>query len=644
MNPRAWRSASADAAGWSRRALLRNTALAAAGPLLPARVWAAEGPGAATQAKARTKTVEVRFSEKRGVKSAPFDLVLKPEVEGLEVRYTTDGRLPTATLGHRADGPVRIAATTVVRAAPFRDGKLAGEIETHSYLFPADIVAQSADGLPPADWPFEWGDNRVDFGMDPRVVNDPTTREELLRGLSALPVVSVVMDLADLFDAQRGIYANAQKHGRAWERPCSVEMIRFDGRPGFQIDAGIRIRGGFSRMPNNAKHSFRLFFRKEYGKGKLKYALFGEGGATEFDGVDLRTSQNYSWSMGGDPRAVFFRDVVSRDLQLAMGQPAARSEFIHLFLNGQYWGMYNTCERPEAAFGASYLGGGKEDFDVLKARDPREEGGPFGGGETPYATDGTREAWRQLWEIAKAGLGDAATYQKVLGRRADGTRDVALPVLLDPANLTDYMLVIYYAGNFDAPVSKFGGNNMPNNWFGMRSRRSEGGFKFFVWDAEHTLLEVDEDRTGPFPCGDRYEQSNPQWLFQRCLESEAFRVVAAERVARHFGPGGVLTAERVRGVMEKRVREIETAVLWESARWGDSGGGFGFGGGEGETDAKGRRLPRTREAHWRPEVRRILEEYVPRRSAVVVEQLWAMGLVADPEALSGRKGASKAPQ
>ncbi len=617
----------------SRRALLHGACAVAAGAVIARDGWAAEA----------AKRVEVRFSERRGVKSSAFDLSLRPEVEGLEVRYTTDGRPPSASHGTTVTGPVRIAATTVVRAAPFKDGKLAGEIETHSYLFPADIVKQSADGLPPVDWPFEWGDNRVDFGMDPRVVNDPRTRDEFVQGLTSIPVVSVVMDLADLFDARRGIYSNAQKHGRAWERPCSVEMICSDGRPGFQIDAGIRIRGGFSRMPNNAKHSFRLFFRKEYGKGKLKYPLFGEAGAKEFDGIDLRTSQNYSWSMGGDPRAVFFRDILSRDLQLAMGQPSARSEFIHLFLNGQYWGLYNTCERPEASFGASYFGGAKEDFDVLKARDPREEGGPFGGGETPYATDGNRDAWRKLWEAARGGLGRGEAYQRLLGQRADGSRDPALPVLLDPANLTDYMLAIYYAGNFDSPVSKFGGNNMPNNWFGMRSRRNDGGFKFFVWDAEHTLLDVDEDRTGPFPCGDRFEQSNPQWLFQQCLENESFRKVAAGRVERHLGPGGALTPERVKRAVERRVKEIESAVLWESARWGDAEGGFGFGGGSG-TDAQGRRAPRTREEHWRVEVRRILEDYVPHRSAVLVEQLWAMGLVANPDALSGRTGASKGPR
>ena len=37
-------------------------------------------------------------------------------------------------------------------------------------------------------------------------------------------------------------------------------MVDPDGTEGFQINAGVRIRGGFSRTGNNPKHAFRLFF------------------------------------------------------------------------------------------------------------------------------------------------------------------------------------------------------------------------------------------------------------------------------------------------------------------------------------------------------------------------------------------------
>ena len=75
----------------------------------------------------------------------------------------------------------------------------------------------------------------------------------------------------------------------------SVELINPDGSDGFQIDAGLRIRGGYSRTGNNPKHAFRLFFRPDYGASKLRFALFGDEGVDEFECIDLRCSQNYSY-------------------------------------------------------------------------------------------------------------------------------------------------------------------------------------------------------------------------------------------------------------------------------------------------------------------------------------------------------------
>ena len=44
---------------------------------------------------------------------------------------------------------------------------------------------------------------------------------------------------------------------------------------------------------------------------------------------------------------------------------SADSTYVHLYINGIYWGLYNPSERPDAAFGESYIGGDKEDWDVL---------------------------------------------------------------------------------------------------------------------------------------------------------------------------------------------------------------------------------------------------------------------------------------
>jgi len=601
---------------------------------------AAETPAPAVTAKSAAgksakgnpetpEVAEVKFSRKRGLFGAPFELTLTSKTAGATIRYTTDGSKPTANLGKVYSGPIRITGTTVLRAAAFKDGLNSSRIKTHSFVFPEDVVQQSPDGLPPEGFPFAWGKNQVDYGMDPRVVNDPATRAELLAGLRALPSFSLVTDLDSMFGAARGVYSNPGEQGRESEREMSLEYLPADGGEDFQIDCGVRIRGGFSRMPLNPKHAFRIFFRDDYGEGKLKFPVFGPEGVRSFDSFDLRTAQNYSWSLAGDHRGVFVRDQFNRDLQRAMGHPAARGEFCHLYLNGQYWGLFNTCERPEASYAATHFGGKKDAYDVVKV----DSG--FTTRESTYqviATDGDTAAWTRLYDRAAKGLRDNADYFALQGCNPDGSRDPGREALLDVDNLIDYMLVIFWGGNLDAPISAFADNRNPNNFHAIRPRDGRFGFRFFVWDAEHTLLDPGENRLGPFKTGETVGTSSPQWLWQQCLENAEFRLRVADRVQRHFGAGGVFETKAVTDRFLARTRQIESAVLAESARWGDVPHSFRMGipprldeQGQPVTGPLGR-------GDWRREVSRLLRDYLPVRTDIVRGQLFAAGALPDLEA------------
>ena len=571
------------------------------------------------------RVAKLAFNQPHGFYEEPFELSITSQTPGAQIRYTTDGSVPTEGSGQVLNGTLNISKTSVIRAAAFKPGHKPTKVVTQTYLFLEDVVRQSPDGLPPAGFHYEWGANRVDYGMDQRVVNDERYRDKIFKGLRVIPSYSLVMDLEDLF-GEDGIYANAKEDGRDWERTCSLELIQGDKQEGFQVNCGIRIRGGFSRMTSNAKHAFRFFFRGEYGPAKLKYPVFGKTAASEFDNLDLRTFSNYSWSLSNDPRCTFMRDQFNRDLQLAMGQSAARGYFCHLYINGQYWGLFNTCERPEASFGGSYFKGRADDFDVIKIGRGRGNGQ----GNTQYglfATDGNLDAWERLWKICKSGVETHAAYQKILGNHPDGTRNPDYEVLLAPDNLIDYMLVIFYGGNLDAPITSFGSNRSANNWYGIRNRNGEEGFRYYVWDAEHTFLKINEDRTGPYPAGDEYTRSNPQWIWQQCLHNAEFRQRVADRVHKHFNYGGVLTPESVASLLNKRVAKLHLAVIGESARWGNP---HSSNWAPPSRAGSGNR-PRTLDDDWQPEVDRWFNEYIPERSRVVVDQLWKHGLIPDLE-------------
>ena len=567
-------------------------------------------PGKANGTGYADYVADTKFDHDRGFYDAPLAVTITTTTTGAVIRYTTNGTPPTATAGIVYTAPISISGTTTLRAAGFKDGLLPSTVDTQTYLFLDDVIRQSPTGQAPPGWPTSWGSNVRDYGMDPDVVNKALYSGEIKNDLKSIPSFSIVMKLDDLFNSSTGIYANARQDGAAWERPCSVELIYPDGTKGFQINAGIRIRGGYSRSSDNPKHAFRLFFRADYGQPKLKYPLFGDKGASSFDDIDLRTFQNYSWSYGGDSRGVFIRDQFSRDSQLAMGQPGERGNYCHLYINGQYWGLYNTDERPEASYGETYFGGNKEDYDVVKVETDSY---------TIMATDGNMQAWTRLYNLCKAGLTNDAAYQKIQGNNPDGTPNPAYENLIDIDNLIDYMLVILYAGNLDAPISAFLGENNPNNWYGIRNRTGAfGGFRFFVHDAEHTLLNVNENRNGPWPAGNAsVATSSPQWIWQKLQANAEFRLHVADHIQRHFFNGGLLTPEASRARFGARTNEIYGAVVGESARWGDSK----------------QATPLTR-ANWLTEVNRIMGTYFAQRTGIVLNQLKAIKLYPNVAAAS----------
>ncbi|HEY6228481.1 MAG TPA: lamin tail domain-containing protein, partial [Verrucomicrobiae bacterium] len=550
-------------------------------------------PGAANTSGVVAFVKDTKFSQDRGLYDTPFDLAIITETIGATIRYTTNGTVPTLSNGFTYTNGVgiHINGTTVIRASAFKTSFQPSPPDTHTYIFLNDVIHQAANGAAPPGWPTSWGGNVVDYGMDTNVVNDPVYKDTIVNDLKTLPVFSIVMDLNDLFNSTTGIYANPGNDGAAWERPCSMEYIRNDGVDGFQINAGIRIRGGYSRNTSNPKHAFRFFFREEYGAGKLKYPLFGDNGAEEFDKIDIRTFQNYSWSFGGDPNGIFFRDVFSRDTQLAMGQQGERGDYCFLYINGMFWGIYNTAERPEAAFGSTYWGGDRENYDVIKV-----EAGPY----TINATDGDMNAWTQLYNLAVAGFASNDAYFKVQGRNPDGSRNPSLPNYVDIDNLIDYMLVIFYGGNKDAPISNFLSDQKPNNWYGLRDRTGDAGFRFIAHDSEHTLLpgDIAIDRTGPFVAGQNgLVYSNPQYIFQQLAANPEFKLKIADHIHKHYFNNGLLTPAQSTARARFRMAQLDRAVVGESARWGDS-----------------KREPPLKRTDWLNACNAVLNTWIPRRS------------------------------
>lgn len=524
---------------------------------------------------------DTQFSLKRGFYTTPVSVAVTSATPGAVVRYTVDGSTPSETNGTVYTAPIVISSTTVLRAIATIPGWNPTNVDTQTYLFPDDIITQSANGSPPPGWPATSGTSQVlDFGMDPDIVNSTNPEiggaASVKAALLALPSLSITTDLSNLFDisGSHGIYAHPNERGLVWEKPASMEWItppdgdHPNGNGEFQINAGMRLRGGYSRSTDNPKHSFRFFFRDEYGSSKLKYPLFGRDAAQEFDKIDIRTAQNYSWSFGGDDRNTFLREESSRQALLDLGQPGSHVRYVHVYLNGRYWGLYNLDERTESSFSESYLGGDKDAYDVVKSE-----------GDAGYVTgvtDGNLAAWQDLWNKGKAVRASPtnANYFKLLGLAADGVTPTADPVLLNADSLIDYLLITFWTGNLDGCTSAFLGNDHANNWYGSRRRdgNPRDGFRFFVHDFEHTMLDGNEDRTGPYVSANEsdFTFSNPLFLHQDLIGNAEYRMRWADLIHRHLFNDGGLTPDAWHNRINKFAAIVDPAIIAESARWGDA--------------------------------------------------------------------------
>jgi len=398
--------------------------------------------------------------------------------------------------------------------------------------------------------------------------------EQMTNAMHFLPSVSIVADMDGLFDPAIGIYANPNRHGVAWERAASAEWINPDGTTGFNVNCGLRIQGGLGGGGRNyKKKSLRLVFKGIYGPTKLEFPMFDwDPDATDrFDSITFRG--------GANDRQDYTRDEFARRCQLAMGRPAPHGVYVHIYLNGLYWGLYNPVERPAGDFGANYFGGGsKDNWDAIAHNDRN-------------VVDGDNLAWRAMINMGRAGLADNASYQRIQGNNPDGTRNPAYPHYLDVPNHLDYMLCNIYHGMGDWPH---------HNWYAARQRDEEStGYKFFIWDGEGCFSTRDVTGVGngaAEPYGD--------------LKANAeFRVLFGDHVYRHLFNGGALTPEKTTPRFSELSDTMEWGIPPESARWGH-----------------------TSLSSWRSRRDQKLNNYLPQRTASAITQLRNAGLYPSVDA------------
>ncbi len=412
-----------------------------------------------------------RFTPESGVFDDPITLVTHSVMPaGKVIRCTIDGSAPNGE-SPVYRGPIQLGHTARFRAAVFDGRERCSPIESATYI---------------------------------------------VRNRPQLPVLAISMTTNNFHD----VHLRPNVTGHAGERPGFLEYFDRSGERVLATGFGLRLHGGSSRGGGlGTKKSYRAYFRKRYGDGRLGGAIIPAAEVEDFDKLVFRASANDKATHGSS-----IRDQVVRDVHADMGGLAASGSWAVLMVNSEHRGVYNITERLDEEFLASHLGPGE--YDVIKT------------GETLLS--GTREAWDELRDFVSANdFSDDSNYEE-LSRR------------VDLENLTAYMAVNMCLLNFDWPN---------NNWYAAR-RVPDGKWIFLCWDAEWGLgyrhpgfgdahYGIDMDPYAFMDSGGGYGGSLIRLIFLAALDNPKY-VAYYRRAVRDYLDGPLSTENILRHVHRHR--------------------------------------------------------------------------------------------
>lgn len=486
----------------------------------------------------------VTVSVERGLfeDTAAFDVELTCTTPGATIRYTLDGSNPrtsaTAMSGPSGtevtiDPVMSMAPAVVLRASATLAGDTPSKIAAHTYVFLPDVVTQPEEipGWQTYDYEGNGGPAHHDYEMDPAIVSDPVYAEEIIEALTEIPTMSISAEQGEFWSAYRGDA----------EIMVSIEVI-------FPNGDSEDTTGGIERHSHDrVKNSLRLSFKSEYEDPKwstdlLQRAPLNGASATDrFDRMILRGGNNRSWARNWNAdRTTYTTDQWLRDTTIELSGIGSHGTFVHLYLNGVYFGIYNPVERLDARFTSASIGGEEEDWFAIS------HGGPKAG-------DPTR--WDYLsGPLKDLDMAQLANYEEL----AD---------YLDVDILSDYLLVHWYAGVRDWPS---------NNWWGGNRNSPPTPFMYFTWDGEWSFgvgaESPDEPQVHPDFRANVGKDSGPTSarIFNSAKDSPEFLVAFADRSYRALYNDGALRDDHARERWQALAEHLRVPVVAESARWGDA--------------------------------------------------------------------------
>lgn len=436
-----------------------------------------------------------QFSIPAGFYNSSIQLNLTTGSPQSTIYFTTDGSEPT-TSSTVYSSTLNIDSTTVIRAKTFGTNLLPSEIITKTF-----------------------------------VINNTST----------LPIVSLTTDPKNLWDNDTGIYVMGDSaepespyHGANfwmdWERPVHIELFEPNGSLGFNLDAGIKIFGGWSRK--YAQKSFKILPDNKYGLDHVPYQVFPDRSTNSYKSIVLRNS-------GQDFESTSLRDGFMQSLVEGLGLGTQEYRPAVLYINGQYWGIQNIRERLDEDFIKDHYNVDKTNLDYLKL--------------DWEVNEGSDSAYLDMQNfIANNDLSIQANYDSVKS-------------LIDIDNYLNYMTAEIYFDNTDWPgsnVEYWKAKTSGSKWRWLLYDTDFGFGLFDGRDGSNNTLEMATVANGP-------DWPNPDWstfLFRNLLKSTEFKNDFINRFADFANSR--FRADSVNARLTEFVNRIQQEIPNHLQRWG----------------------------------------------------------------------------
>ncbi len=272
------------------------------------------------------EVVTPTISQIGGLYNAPVLLTLATTTENAAIYYTSNGSEPDENSTLYTE-PISIDASQVIRAKGFKNGAIASDVVTNTYL-----------------------------------INTNHT----------FPIVAISVDSFLFFDPETGLYPN---YTEDIEIPMNVEFYEPDGTQGFNQVAEVEIHGSTSAILD--QKSLAIKAKGSLGSSTIDYAVFPDEDLTEYRSLILRNS-------GQDWEYTMFRDAMQsslvadlEDLEVGIETPNLDDQAYRpaiAYLNGKYWGIYNLRERSDKRYIKNRYDLDDDEIDLLDNLDEAKEG------------------------------------------------------------------------------------------------------------------------------------------------------------------------------------------------------------------------------------------------------------------------------